>query len=270
MALLPFQLEPISTTQSCVAGDVVLGEGVAIAPGVLLQADPGSRIVIGAGACLGLGCVIHAQTGVIEIGPGANLGAGVLVVGAAAIGAGALIGAGTTVFNQSIAPEALIPPSSLLVGQLPVSAPGPQEPRHTQTAIGSVVAVTFSAPVDSEPIQDPWGEPAAPTPTAHPKVPLASSSRAEASAPAPTSAGSSHTTCSRATFSDNVGAGPLHPDSDLSMAELQNPPPASPEASDREATAIPSEDPLAPCPPKQVYGQAYVHQMLGKMLGRDS
>jgi carbon dioxide concentrating mechanism protein CcmN len=265
MASLSFQLEPISTTQSCVAGDVVLGEGVAIAPGVLLQADPGSRIVIGAGACLGLGCVIHAQTGVIEIGPGANLGAGVLVVGAAAIGAGALIGSGTTVFNQSIAAAAMIPPSSLLAAPPPVSAPGSQEPLHSEDGIRSVIAVTLSTPVDPEPIQDPWGAAAAPPPTARQDLPLASAGRADPPSASPHSASSEHPPCS-----DSVGACSLHPDSDLSMAELQNPTTSSPEATDPAATATRSDDPLAPCPPKQVYGQAYVHQMLGKMLGRDT
>ena len=80
--------EPISTTQQyCVSGDVAICAGVAIAPGVLLQADAGSRIVIRSGVCIGLGCVIHARQGTITINEGANLGAGVLLIGDVTIGA---------------------------------------------------------------------------------------------------------------------------------------------------------------------------------------
>ena len=85
--------QPINTEQYCTSGDVTIFPGAAIAPGVLLQADVGSRIVIRAGVCIGLGCVIHASHGTITINDGANLGAGVLLIGDVTIGARACLGA---------------------------------------------------------------------------------------------------------------------------------------------------------------------------------
>lgn len=108
------QLYPVSLTHYCVSGDVTIHEGAAIAPGVLLQADPDSRIVIGVGVCLGIGTVIHASGGTIEIRDGASLGAGVLVVGTGVIGDRACIGATTTLYNQSVESNAMIASGSLL------------------------------------------------------------------------------------------------------------------------------------------------------------
>jgi carbon dioxide concentrating mechanism protein CcmN len=98
---LPF--EPIHTTQYCVSGDVVIHEGAAIAPGVLLQADPGSRILIRSGVCIGLGSVLHATHGTITIHEGANLGAGVLLLGDVCVGARACLGSAVTVLDSEIA-----------------------------------------------------------------------------------------------------------------------------------------------------------------------
>ena len=109
----PVQLPPISTDHYFVSGDVIIHEGVAIAPGVLLQADPNSQIVIGVGVCLGIGCVIHAHRGNVAIGEGAIIGAGVLLVGQVTIGARACIGAATTVLDCEIAAGAMIAPGSL-------------------------------------------------------------------------------------------------------------------------------------------------------------
>ncbi len=101
--------EPISTAQQyCVSGDVAIYAGVAIAPGVLLQADEGSRIVIRAGVCIGLGCVIHAHQGTITINEGANLGAGVLLIGDVSIGARACLGSAVTVLNSAIDPGKIL------------------------------------------------------------------------------------------------------------------------------------------------------------------
>ncbi|MBD0343074.1 MAG: carbon dioxide concentrating mechanism protein, partial [Microcoleus sp. Co-bin12] len=84
MYLSPLQLS--SNSQILMSGDVVVNEGAAIAPGAILQAEPGSRISIAAGACIGLGVILHAREGTLEIGAGVILGAGVLVVGAGTIG----------------------------------------------------------------------------------------------------------------------------------------------------------------------------------------
>ncbi len=110
----PVQLQPISTTHYFVSGDVIIHEGVAIAPGVLLQADPDSQIVIGVGVCLGIGCVVHAHRGAITIGEGAIIGAGVLLVGQVSVGARVCIGSATTVFDCEISANAMIAPGSLM------------------------------------------------------------------------------------------------------------------------------------------------------------
>jgi carbon dioxide concentrating mechanism protein CcmN len=112
MYLSPLQLS--SNSQIFMSGDVVVKEGVAIAPGVILQADPGSRISIATGACIGMGVILHAREGTLEIEAGAMLGAGVLVVGAGTIGANACIGAGTTLINPSIDQMQILAAGSLI------------------------------------------------------------------------------------------------------------------------------------------------------------
>lgn len=131
MPPLPLQLHPITTDQSFTAGDVVVAAGAAIASGVLLQADEGCRIWVGAGVCLGLGCVIHASGGDIRIAEGANLGAGVLVVGTCDVGDRAIIGAGSTILSQSVPADALLPAATLWLNptaqnQTPTAPPPPQ------------------------------------------------------------------------------------------------------------------------------------------------
>ncbi|NJM47970.1 MAG: carbon dioxide concentrating mechanism protein, partial [Alkalinema sp. RU_4_3] len=127
----PLQLNPITTDQSFTTGNVVVAAGAAIAPGVLLQADGGCRILVGQGVCLGLGCVVHASGGDIRIGDGANLGAGVLVVGSCEIGDRAIVGSGTTILSQSVPADALLPNSTLWVkpnvaATTPPAVPQPQ------------------------------------------------------------------------------------------------------------------------------------------------
>ncbi|MEG4346174.1 carbon dioxide concentrating mechanism protein [Microcoleus sp. A003_D6] len=112
MYLSPLQLS--SNSQIWMSGDVVVNEGAAIAPGVILQADPGSRISIAPGACIGMGVIIHAREGNLDIGAGVILGAGVLVVGAGTIGANACIGAGTTLIDPCIAQMQILPAGSLI------------------------------------------------------------------------------------------------------------------------------------------------------------
>jgi carbon dioxide concentrating mechanism protein CcmN len=112
MYLSPLQLS--SNSQILMSGDVVVNEGAAIAPGAILQAEPGSRISIAAGACIGLGVILHAREGTLEIGAGVILGAGVLVVGAGTIGANACIGAGTTLIDPCIDQMQIMPAGSLI------------------------------------------------------------------------------------------------------------------------------------------------------------
>lgn len=98
-------------------GDVTVADGVAIAPGVVLQAAPGSRIVINAGACLAGGVCIQSRKGVLTIGVGVNLGANVLIVGNGTIGKHACISPGSTLMNPKIETEGLIPPGSLVIAK---------------------------------------------------------------------------------------------------------------------------------------------------------
>ncbi len=108
------QLRPISTSHFYTSGDVMIQDGVAIAPGVLIQAEPDSRIIIRTGACIGIGSVLHAYQGTLEIGEGANIGAEVLLVGQVTIGANACIGSATTILNRSIDGGQVVPPGSLV------------------------------------------------------------------------------------------------------------------------------------------------------------
>ncbi|MEG5063346.1 carbon dioxide concentrating mechanism protein [Microcoleus sp. B3-A4] len=112
MYLSPLQLS--SNSQILMSGDVVVNEGAAIAPGAILQAEPGSRISIAAGACIGMGVILHAREGTLEIAAGAILGAGVLVVGAGTIGENACIGAGTTLINPCIDKMQIMAAGSLI------------------------------------------------------------------------------------------------------------------------------------------------------------
>jgi len=112
MYLSPLQLS--SNSQILMSGDVVVNEGAAIAPGVILQAEPGSRISIAAGACIGMGVILHAREGTLSIGAGVILGAGVLVVGAGTIGTSACIGAGTTLINPCIDQMQIMPAGSVI------------------------------------------------------------------------------------------------------------------------------------------------------------
>ena len=112
MSLPP--LHPISHSQTYVRGEVVVDPTAAIAPGVLLQAEAGSRIVIAAGVCIGMGTILHVYQGTLEIEEGVTLGTGVLVVGQGKVGTNACIGSSTTIFNCSIEQEQVVPPGSLI------------------------------------------------------------------------------------------------------------------------------------------------------------
>ena len=110
-------LSPLHLTcnfNSYISGEVTIDPSAAIAPGVILQADPNSEIIIAAGVCIAMGAVLHARDGILEIEAGATIGAGVLLVGRGKIGANACIGSATTILNCSIEPEQVVAPNSLL------------------------------------------------------------------------------------------------------------------------------------------------------------
>lgn len=103
-----------SNSHVYVEGDVSIAPSAAIAAGVILRADPDSRIIIAAGVCLGMGSILHAQRGTLEVEAGANLGAGVLMVGKGKIGVNACIGPITTIWNESIEPGQVVAAGSVI------------------------------------------------------------------------------------------------------------------------------------------------------------
>jgi carbon dioxide concentrating mechanism protein CcmN len=99
---------------SYISGEVIIHPSAVIAPGVILQAAPNSKIIIGQGVCIGMGSILHVHEGTLEVESGASLGAGFLMVGEGKIGANACIGSATTVFNCSVEAGQVIPPGSIL------------------------------------------------------------------------------------------------------------------------------------------------------------
>jgi len=58
-------LQPISNSHFYVSGNVTIHPSAAIAPGV--SADPESQIIIAAGVCVGMGTILHAHAGILEV-----------------------------------------------------------------------------------------------------------------------------------------------------------------------------------------------------------
>lgn len=104
----------INNSHVYVEGDVHIDASAAIAPGVILRAAVGSKILIASGVCIGMGSILHAHQGSLEVDAGANLGAGVLMIGSGKIGANACIGAATTIWNSSIEPGQVVPGGSVI------------------------------------------------------------------------------------------------------------------------------------------------------------
>jgi carbon dioxide concentrating mechanism protein CcmN len=135
-------LHPIDEVQSWIYGDVRVHPTATIAPGVLLQADPGSTIDIAAHVTIGMGSVVHARSGVVTIDQGANLGAGVLLLGAVHVGSHASLGASVTVVDQAIARNQVVAPGTLLHQDVPDSVPN----SASRAAAPSASAQHFSTP----------------------------------------------------------------------------------------------------------------------------
>ena len=106
-------LQPSTYETTHVRGNVTVDSSAMIAMGVILNATPGNKIVIHGGVCLGMGTVITAYDGDIEIKPNAILGAGCLVFGHCIIGAQASLGASVTIYNISVDAGDVIPAGSL-------------------------------------------------------------------------------------------------------------------------------------------------------------
>jgi carbon dioxide concentrating mechanism protein CcmN len=97
-----------------ISGDVEIHPTASLASGVILQAAPNQKIIIGADACVGMGAIINAAQGSIDIGSGAILGAGVLIIGASKIGNNCCIGTSSTIFQSDVAPMVVVEPGSII------------------------------------------------------------------------------------------------------------------------------------------------------------
>jgi carbon dioxide concentrating mechanism protein CcmN len=97
-----------------ISGDVEIHPTASLASGVILQAAPNQKIIIGADACIGMGAIINAAQGSINIGSGAILGAGVLIIGASKIGNNCCIGTSSTIFQADVAPMVVVEPGSII------------------------------------------------------------------------------------------------------------------------------------------------------------
>ncbi len=112
MQLAP--LQPMTNIEPFVSGDVKIDPSVAIAPGVIIQAADNCQIIIAAGVCIGMGAIIHAYQGNIEIESGATIGSGVLLVGKSKIGANACVGALATIIEEDLEADKVVLPASII------------------------------------------------------------------------------------------------------------------------------------------------------------
>ncbi len=111
--MIPLPMPP-TNRPAVISGDVTVHPTANIASGVLLHADPGSQLIVGVGACIGAGCILHAHTGTLFIGDGVILGMGTLVFGTTQVGERSCVGADSSLIDVSIAPNTVLPPNSLI------------------------------------------------------------------------------------------------------------------------------------------------------------
>lgn len=95
-------------------GQVTVHPSVTLAPTALLQAEPGSQLLLAAGVCVGAGTILHAHGGKLEIESGVSLGSAVLLIGSGKIGANACVGSMVTIMNPAIAPGTVVTAATLL------------------------------------------------------------------------------------------------------------------------------------------------------------
>ncbi|BAQ66736.1 hypothetical protein [Geminocystis sp. NIES-3709] len=102
----------IDTTQ--IRGNVTIDQSVIIASGVILNATQGNKIIIHGGVCLGMGTIITAYNGDVEIRENTILGSGSLILGKSVIGSQVSLGASVTVYNSNIESMSVIPAGSII------------------------------------------------------------------------------------------------------------------------------------------------------------
>ncbi|MGI0482496.1 hypothetical protein ACN4EE_17145 [Geminocystis sp. CENA526] len=112
MSLPILQPSTIDTTQ--IRGDVTIDRSVMIASGVILNATFGHKIILASGVCLGMGTIITAYDGDIEIRENTILGSGSLIFGSCVVGAQVSLGASVTIYNTDIEPLTVIPAGTII------------------------------------------------------------------------------------------------------------------------------------------------------------
>jgi carbon dioxide concentrating mechanism protein CcmN len=241
-------LQAMHDSQVYISGDVTIHPNAAIAPGVLLQASPGSSIIIAAGACIGMGAVLHSYDGILEIQEGASLGAGVLMVGAGVIGANACIGSQCTLLNTSVETKILVPSGSVLGDGSRQLQPEAEAVTPPTVPISSA-AVPEAAPL--APLPDPWISAAA-QPVAQPI-----SEPSNFSVPSLSVSESNDFNTFKYPENSHVGSNPFkYPDSpSLSLSSVTE-----------GNTAIDETEKVLEKTPNVVHGQAYVHDLLSTLL----
>ena len=130
-------------TSFYVGANVEVGPEVVIAAGTVLEAAPGSRLIIEAGVCIGAGVVIQAYGGDLRLATGANVGQAVLLLGTGTIGAHACIGAESTLINPAVAAAAVVSARSLIGDR---SAEQPANPAETNGHAPSAASQNGSTP----------------------------------------------------------------------------------------------------------------------------
>ncbi|MEO1372966.1 MAG: transferase [Cyanobacteria bacterium J06635_10] len=137
------------------SGEVIVHASAVIAPGVIMQAAPNSKIIIGSGVCIGMGSILQVDAGTLEIESGANLGAGFLMVGAGKIGENACIGSATTVFRSSVKPAQVVPPGSVIGdSSRTFSEPSTEEMNGTPPALQLPVATESESVEEAESFEE--------------------------------------------------------------------------------------------------------------------
>ena len=124
-----------------VIGDVEIGEGSSVWPGVVIRADMG-KIKIGRHTCIQDNSVVHGDADVsigdwVVIGHrvlchARTVGSGVLIGSGATVNDGVVIGEGSLVASGAMVMENMaIPPRSLVLG-IPARVKGTVEDRHVK------------------------------------------------------------------------------------------------------------------------------------------
>lgn len=169
---MPETTSKLTSWPDClIHGEVEIAPGVAIAAGTILEALPGSRLIISADVCLGADLVIQAKGGDLLIEPGASVGSGTLIVGHGRIGSQACVGSGSTLINPHVQPHQVVPPKSLVGDSsrsLEIIAEGSDLNGHTPSPVEPVtepIEPTAASSADESDLP-PDSESSDPTPAA--------------------------------------------------------------------------------------------------------